>query len=52
MVARSPNTNDIKTYLFDLTGITTSGQSGPGSNGNEGYSILFKDTELEVHHQM
>ena len=32
-----------------LTDITTAGQSGPGSNGNEGESRV---PELEPHHQM
>ena len=34
-----------------LRGTTTPGQSGPGSNGNEGIPIP-KAPELEPHHQM
>ena len=36
-----------------LSGATTLGQSGPGSDGNEGYSIFPKAPALlEPHHQI
>ena len=34
-----------------MTGIATLGQSGPGSNDNEGYSTHTRFPELESHHQ-
>ena len=35
-----------------LTGITTQGQSEPGSNSNEGYSDVPRFPEVEPHHQI
>ena len=36
-----------------LSGATTQDQSGPGSNGNEGYSVFPKAPALlEPHHQI
>ena len=53
------NTNNFQmdVYLFDpwdetLTGTTTLGQSGPGSNDSERIFHISKPPELESHHQM
>ena len=35
-----------------LTSTTTSGQSGPGSNGNEEVLPILKTSSLDPHHQM
>ena len=47
------NISHMVTQFYEtLTGTTTAGQSGPGSNGNKEVLHVLKTPKLGPHHQM
>ena len=44
---------NVKQFYWTLSGATTLGQSGPRSDGNEGYSVFSKvQAKWDTHHQI